>query len=1850
MEAENNNDAYASGDCGVCGETREYDMVQCDLCDAWFHYECVDVTNEIANTDWSCKSCRTDQSKKQVPPQENNGKIDAPSTSHPCGQQLPDQAERPRISEVSRVEFANGKHKGIDLEYELRFLEEQKQIELNYMRKKAELMRKCEKVTNKCRQDNLCTVDRVSAQNKNTINRSDAVVGLNFSKESNHNLRTEQINARHAVPKELPIFTGKPEEWPAFISSYENSTRLCGYSHDENLLRLQHALKGQARETVSSQLLIPALVPEVISTLRMMFGRPERIINSLLIKIRGTANVSPHKLDNLISFSVEVKNLVATMVASDLQSHLENPLLLSELIEKLPTQLRLEWAMFSRQKFVNLTHFSEWLFELATAASSVVSYGSTAPREEKKKQQRVNFHEQANNEDNNVSNKGENTNKCVICSKNHLVKECDKFRQLPYKEKWDTIRSNRLCRTCLKMHDLARCRERKECGLEACTAKHHPLLHKPIQRIVESNNVEQQVAIQVSKTSKILFKILPITIYGNNCSVDIFALLDDGSGPTMIEKNIISKLNLKGKKTELCVRWTDGSVRTEPNSELLDFNISARGKNNKQIYLRNVHTVENLDLPSQTMNVDELTDRFSHLKGLPVQSYANVIPNMIIGLNNKHATLPTKFREGKVNEPAATKTRIGWTIFGALEKQCERFSENMLQLHVCQCDDEIALNKLMIENSKIDGSRMENHEQELCMSEMEMYENKVERTGNSFTAKLFWRSNDIVLPDNFSMALKRLECFERKLNKNPELKSRVNTLIKGMEQKQYVRKLTTTEIDQDYPRKWYLPIFSVHNPNKPNKTRIVWDAAAEYEGISLNKCLEPGPNLLYPLIDVLYNFRKGKIGICGDICEMFHRVNIHDSDQHSQRFLWRDCQSNISPHVYVLQVCSFGATCSPYIAQCAKNKNAREHAEIYPRAVKSILKHHYMDDMLDSVDTLSEAVDLVEKVSLVHSRGNFEIRNWLSNSLALMQIVKGSQKENNFCRAAKTIDHVIEPDKVLGLWWHTQTDTFVFNTKFTKASAEILNGLKLPTKRELLRLLMSIFDPLGFLSFYTVRVKILLQAIWRSGIEWDDVIPKEFENTWQEWLSMFGNIGSVQIPRCYFGKLGSTDSDIDLHVFVDASSEAYAAVAYLRIVRREEVKVVLVGSKTKVAPIRPLSIPRMELLGALLGARFAKSIKDSHEIKVNTVNFWTDSKTILFWLRESPRKYKQFVMFRIAEIQEITEVSRWFYVPTKMNVADKATKINTSIKFDSSSEWFLGPSFLKLSESEWPPQYERKVYDENKNQENSELEKQLVGLQVEIPSSLIDSRRFSKWEFLWHSMAYIKHFFNNLKIKLNNKKMGLNFPIHSSLTTEELRWAENVLYSITQRDQYFTEINIMKENPNSTVHKSSPLRKLSPYLDNESILRVRGRIDNAPVGFDTKNPIILPKNHRVTMLIVDWYHRKYRHIHNETVLNEINKKFYIAGLRRVLRSIRSACQICKNNSAMPVAPEMGMLPEARLSAFTRPFAHTGIDFFGPFVVCVGRRKDKRYGVMFTCLTCRAVHIEVAYSLSMNSCIMAIRNFIGRRGVPQHLYSDNGTNFVAAEKELREAYRQIDFQGIQEEFTTSVIKWSFIPPASPHMGGAWERMIRSAKNVLYKIVTPTTHLNDEKLLNLLIEVESILNSRPLTYVSLDTTDQEALTPNHFLLGSSDGNKPPGKFDISDQYVKSSWRHSQYLAECFWKRWLSEVLPLLTRRSKWYDKVKPIATGDVVLVVDPNLPRYTWPKGIVANTVLAKDGQVRSVYVRSKGSLYHRPASKIAVLDVLPNKAVDGLSEVDDKGMDSNNRHTGGRNVGNSRRDE
>ncbi|XP_074030342.1 uncharacterized protein [Leptinotarsa decemlineata] len=1222
--------------------------------------------------------------------------------------------------------------------------------------------------------------------------------------------------------------------------------------------------------------------------------------------------------------------------------------------------------------------------------------------------------------------------------------------------------------------------------------------------------------------------------------------------------------------------------------------IAASRNLQKFFALKQVRTVQNLRLPSQEIDVDNLNEKYPHLDRDLLASIRNAKPELLIGQDNCGLIVPRNVIQPQLHQPIMSQCKLGWTVHGPTSE-----TETYLS-HVTLCCRHLNDDKLheMVKDTfrleafgvKIPDNVIKSIEDKRAV---EIMEKTLKKVGNHYEIGHLWKRDDLTLPPSKTNALNRLYCMERKMDKDAKFAEEYTAKITEYLQKGYARKLHPSEV-QNNKNNWYLPHFGVANINKPGKIRLVFDAAAKSQGVSLNDFLCQGPDYVPSLISVLWRFRQGRIAFGGDIRDMFHRVSIIEEDRCAQLFLWRGMERNQSPDVYEMKAMIFGAISSPSAAQFVKNKNAASFEDKYPGIVRAMEKQHYVDDYLDSCHTIDEAIDRIRNVIVVHKEANFDMVKWISNSNEVMQSIP-----ENF-RANSQVDVKLDSkmlERVLGISWSPTTDDFVFILDLKKIPDEICHGEKVPTKREVLRTVMSVFDPLGFLAPLMINARILIQNIWRSHIDWDQAITEELFYTWLKWLTQLKYYTPVTINRYYFPN-STLINKVDLHLFSDASDKAYAAVAFLRMVENDEVHISFLAAKFKVAPMNQQTIPKLELQGAVLACRMAKSIRKELEYEIDKVHFWTDSMVVIHQIRSESRRFPIFVACRLGEIHEDSDLSQWHWLPSELNVADRATKERKDIDLLPGGEWFSGPHFLKLPETDWPEE------PRCSNEDNLILLLD-VNDSLVLPMDFPNICRFSKFNRLIRSTAWILHFKKVVKIT------KLSRPTDLILSADEIEDSMKLWIRKCQEETFGEEISILKRK--LFLPKSSRLYKLSAFLDEYFILRLGGRIPDTKeldIPFESRNPILLDPKHKFTELLIDKYHQESKHIGLETVVNNLRSKYWIINIRVAVKKIFRNCQECRNRNCKPLSPEMGLLPPERLGAFSFPFSYVGIDFFGPMTVAIGRRVEKRYGVLFTCLTLRAIHIELAASLDTSSAILAIRRFMCRRGQPKEIITDNGTNFVGAERELKKWFQTLDQKKISEEVASKNIIWKFNPPGAPHMGGIWERMIRSIKTAL-KISLKSINPKEEVLVTLMSEIEYIINSRPLTHISVDPNEPEAITPNHFLLLRPGDVRSFGNVELSS---RKQWRIAQALADTYWKRWVIEYRPTLLQRRKWHDKTNPIRIGDIVLIVDEKAPRNQWIIGKIEETFPGKDGVIRVVRIKNKHGTYVRPVTKVCILPV------------------------------------
>ncbi|XP_049284605.1 uncharacterized protein LOC125764417 [Anopheles funestus] len=1636
--------------------------------------------------------------------------------------------------------------------------------------------------------------------------------------EEEPDLTNRQEAARKTISKELPIFSGDPGEWPMFISNYENSTRRCGYSNWENMLRLQKCLKGPALETVRSRLVLPEAVPQVIEKLRKRFGRPVHLLKSLIEKVRRIPVPRMDKLESIIEYGEAVQCMVDHMVAAGERAHITNPLLLEEVVNKLPVDQQMLWSRHIRDMAsVDLSTFGDYMEELAEDAARLTVLDSASLSGTGKGRPTKGYvHAHAEPPVSATTSTAENG--CLLCNvRGHALEKCFKFQELALKERWQRARELSVCFGCLEKHNWRSCKNRHRCGINGCTYRHHVLLHEPNEPAGSSSVVRRdQLKRQGSEGSQAvhnlhqmspaaaLFRIVPVTVYGASAAVNTFAFLDEGSSMTLVDEDLAVQLGVKGEREPLCIKWTGDTTRMEPSSMKIDFEIGPVTAS-KRFPMKAVRTVSRLSLPQQTFKMGD--GSWDHLKQLPIQEYQDARPRILIGLDNIRLAVPLKTREGSPGDPVAVKCRLGWSVYG---KASGAHSGKVL--HICECNVgdanpciQEALRKFY-ELEQLGAVTSEAQDPDVRRAQT-ILESTTKRIGNRFESGLLWKLDDFELPSSLGMARRRLECLERRMERDINLKTVVHCQVKDLLEKGYIHKATAAELSGADPKRiWYLPLGVVTNPKKPGKVRIIWDAAAKVQGTSLNDMLLKGPDELASLPGVLFRFRAYGIAVCADVKEMFLQIRMRKEDTHAQRFLWRENPTD-DVEVYLVDVVTFGSACSPATAQYVKNRNAKEHAEMYPRAESGIVSSTYVDDYLDSFSTVEEAARVAKDVHRIFQNGGFVLRNWLSND---GNVLEQLGLDNTFLNAKSLTSATDEGERVLGLRWNPKSDELTFYTQTCKEMARIFDAEHTPTKREVLKCVMSLFDPLGLLAHYTIHGRILIQDLWRAGTAWDETIDQRQIRDWRRWVDLFPIVAQIRIPRCYFpGTLEETYDQAEMHLFVDASQLAYGCVVYLRVIDAGgEPHCTLVCGKSKVAPLKPLTIPKMELQACLLGVRMLRTMESHHPFRTKRRVLWTDSMVALSWIHADPRNYRPFVANRVAEIREKSDLTEWRWVPTHENPADETTKWKGPTKLGWDSIWFQGPTFLLLDESSWPM---KKPVSTTPEEEIRRVHLHLEKVNHDLLP--IDAERFSRLERMLRTLAWIIRYADNLKRSVDGKPKYFGL-----LTQEEMERAERVMWRRAQGEFFQEEVRGLKDMGEEarcrTVSKDSPIYGLLPYADEFGILRMRGRIGAAPeLPYSARFPIILPRDSRITHLLVDMYHRRFRHANNETVVNELRQQYQIPKMRRLVAKVARCCVFCLIRRSLPQIPPMAPLPAQRLTSHVRAFTYVGLDYFGPLFVRRGRAREKRWVALFTCLTVRAIHLEVVSSLSTDSCIMAVRRFVARRGSPVEFFSDNGTNFQGASQQLR---REIDARNetLATTFTNANTRWTFNPPGAPHMGGVWERMVRSVKAAIGTVAELQRTPHDETLLTVMAEAEGMINSRPLKYLPLDSASQEALTPNHFLMGSSSGVKQRPVASTSLQAgLQSSWKMTQHILDGMWRRWIREYLPVLARQTKWFEPVRELVVGDLVLIVDAGV-RNQWKRGMVERVIPGADGRVRQAWVRTNTGTLRRPVAKLALLEV------------------------------------
>ena len=810
--------------------------------------------------------------------------------------------------------------------------------------------------------------------------------------------------------------------------------------------------------------------------------------------------------------------------------------------------------------------------------------------------------------------------------------------------------------------------------------------------------------------------------------------------------------------------------------------------------------------------------------------------------------------------------------------------------------------------------------------------------------------------------------------------------------------------------------------------------------------------------------------------------------------------------------------------------------------------------MLRSKPDVKSSIKFIKEVKQLCQKGGFNLTKFVTNSNKVLQSI-ANQDKTLVKDAPLENGKIQEKERALGVLWNLKDDTFDHCLDLKEGQS---------TRRGILSTISSIYDPLGFVSPFILKGRILLQKLCEMKYGWDDPLPSTVVTPWTNWKVSMSTLKNVKFRRCFKPSTFGVVSEISLHHFSDASEDGYGQASYLRLVDdNNNISCSLIIGKSRVSPIKYVSIPRLELTAAVLSVKIASLI--SKEIDMPEVKhyFWTDSKVVLSYLQSTTKIFKTFVANRVQQIKSSSNINDWNYVKSANNPADVSSRGLDPDERSRIDLWFNGPSFLLQPRETW--EHHEVVLDINDG--DTEIKKVNV-IESKQPNCFLRLiHNSSSWQRMRRVVAFV--------VKATERMSRSVKMVNLDVTVEELKRAGQLLVKIVQRDQFASELASLTSG--KTISLKSNIVKLNPFIDQDGIIRVGGRLRNSHFEIELVHPVLLPKHNHMSDAIIRWCHKRVAHGGRSSTINEVRTQgYWIVSVTSNVKRILHNCVICRRLRGRVGEQIMGDLPKDR-TMNAPPFTYCGVDYFGPFIVKERRKELKRYGVIFTCFNCRAVHLETATSLDADTFIMALRRFISRRGNIRTIRSDNGRNFVGAENELRDALKEMDNVKIGQFLGElgADWEWSFNPPASSHMGGVWERHIRSIRKILSALLkTHGRSLDDEALRTLMTETEGILNSRPLTTDAMnDVNSPVGLSPINLLtMKSKVILPPPGKFSSADTYSKKRWRRVQHISNEFWSRRRTEYLQQLQERKRWNKSRRNLMIGDVVLLKEQALSTY------------------------------------------------------------------------------
>ncbi|XP_055633006.1 uncharacterized protein LOC129773424 [Toxorhynchites rutilus septentrionalis] len=1563
----------------------------------------------------------------------------------------------------------------------------------------------------------------------------------------------------------LPEFNGDYKGWLSFKSTYVSLIHVSGELSDvQKFHYLKSALKGEAAKLIESLALTNDNYPIAWDTIT------KRYSNEYLLKKRHLQALMEYpKVERGSSSAIhtlvdEFEQRLKILKQLGEKTEHWGAMIVHWMCSKLDMKTLQLWedhaASTKDPSFTILVNFLEKRTRVLEAVSSNVELKGHSLQRVEVRRQRVIAHSATDNE--------KNGSVCCCCGDSHYLGRCGKFSRMTLKEKLQFVNGKRLCSNCLKSgHWVRDCSSKFSC--RDCGKKHNSLIHpgfptssgsignnvNPLGKSEnkrndntiatnlatnedESENEEEgiddqgtvgayNVGTKGGNISSVFLSTVVLVIRDQHGGKHLAReLLDSGSQANILSERLCQTLGLKRRTINVPISGIGHSetrarflVTTTISSRVQDFSMGM-----EFLVLQKVTS----ELPSAHIPVAlwripngiQLADpNFNVSNRIDILIGAEHFYRFLFESGMKQITLGPGL-------PMLINSVFGWIITGKVSEAQSKVVNSCLA--TASDNLEIQLQKFWEIESIEDRVAWSKEEQD---SE-DHFSKTFSRTRNGrYVVRLPKQVNfDQLLGNSRTMALSRFNRLEKQLERNPEMRLQYNAFMQVYLDLGHMREITEEEIHEETAamsakRVYYLPHHAVFKDSSTTiKVRVVFDGSASTDsGYSLNDALLKGPIIQDVLLSLLLRFRKYEVALVGDTEKMYRQVRVHNDDTGLQRIFFR-----FSPdepiRVFELTTVTYGLTPSSFLAIRALHQLAADEGARYPEAAKAIIRDFYVDDYIGGASSVDEAIQLQNDLDTLMKKGGFTLRKWCSNK---PEVLAGISVEHLGTNLSVSFD--ISPEekvKALGITWEPGTDQLRFYYCIT-ASEQAW------TRRNILSSIAKLFDPLGLISPVIIVAKMLMQELALLNSGWDLPVPVDIERKWKTFHSQLDKISELRINRFAFV---SKWVDIQFHSFADASTLAYGTCLYVRTTDEAgNVRIELLSSKSRVAPLKRLTLPRLELCAAKEAALLHSKVTKALSLENVRTVFWSDSTIVLHWLRTPPNSLQTFVANRVSMIQTYTYSHSWRHVAGKENPADLVSRGMTIDDFLQSQLWKNGPPWLRNNTDVWPNSAE----DHNIPDEQLELREVVHKVTVEEPPDELFRLRSSLPPLL-RIVAYCLRFAHHCRNPNDRKDSIILFP-------DELQLAKMALTRIAQAERFPDEIKSLQLQ--QRVDRKSNLKRLFPFLDNYGILRVGGRLRFSNESYTAKHPAVLPDHHPFTDMVIQFFHYQNFHSGPQLTLSEIRQEFWPVHGKRVVNVVLRKCIRCFRTNPTPIQQPMGQLPAGRVRP-GRPFLITGVDYCGPFYLKPARRNaapTKVYIAVFVCFTTKAMHLEIASDLSTKSFISILRRFIGYRGMPAEIHSDNAKNFSGARNELKELHEMLNNQtscnAICNELSQKGIEWKFIPPRAPNFGGLWEAAVRSVKTALKKEIG-LQQLSYDHFTALLVQITATLNSRPLSPLSDDPTEFEALTPAHFLIGSAMKALPEPNFISKPTNRLDHYQQTQQMFQRYWQRWSKQYALLAT----------------------------------------------------------------------------------------------------------